>query len=116
MFTKVVGVSFIEGKSFDGMLEGQELILIPEPDNEHDQYAVGVYRRAHPDPKVKNLRIGYIKASQGLNREVFEAIKEGKIVRAVVTNLTGDWIKNREGTFDASVTHEIGINFSLTIE
>jgi hypothetical protein len=54
---KVAGVSFrIEGLQDDAFAPGRPLALVPEPDNEHDPNAIGVWDEHH------RVQAGYVPA------------------------------------------------------
>jgi HIRAN domain len=61
---KVAGVSYrIDALQDDAFAPGRRLALVPEPDNEHDPHAIGVW------DEVRRLQAGYVPAE--IARELF---------------------------------------------
>ena len=53
----VAGVSYrVEALQDDGFAPGRRLALVPEPDNEHDPHAIGIWDEAH------RVQAGYVPA------------------------------------------------------
>ena len=96
--TKVYGVSFLneDGSSRQEYIRkycrrGQKLLLLPEPENEHDPNAVGVWLITGGEP----LQIGY------LDKRLASELERGQNYHAVVEQVTG-------GTADKP-THGVNI-------
>ncbi len=65
---KIAGFTYYEGVDvFTDIKMGTKLDLIPEPDNRHDVYAVGIY--------FNNKKLGYI--PRACNREIFLLLSHG---------------------------------------
>lgn len=67
----VAGVSFrLEALQDDAFAPGRRLSLVPEPDNEHDPNAVGVWDEA------RRLQAGYVPAeiARGLDAALWQAV------------------------------------------
>lgn len=84
IFTKIVGVTFVPKKNFVNLTTQELLYLVHESDNEYDTNAVAVFR------KKNDLKLGYIKASHGLNEQFASQLDNGWRLMARVTDLTGD--------------------------
>jgi len=85
--TKVAGVSKrnADGESRQKLIRdciepGQVLLLKPEPENEFDPYAIGVWWH-------EGVQIGYVRGEDA--KEIAEALAQGKYVNAMVTAVTG---------------------------
>src|SRR5207253_7765103 len=68
---KVAGVSYrLEGLQDDAFAAGRRLALVPEPDNEHDPHAIGIWDAG------RRVQAGYVPAevATGLDAEEWQAV------------------------------------------
>jgi hypothetical protein len=68
---KVAGVSYrIDALQDDGFAPGRRLALVPEPDNEHDPHAIGVW------DEERRVQAGYVPAeiARELDAEEWQAV------------------------------------------
>ena len=83
--TKVAGTTFrldaVERAYEDFTMGGHELILVREPDNPYDRFAVGVWHRG------TDSQIGYI--GRHLAPEIAEHMDSGKAATAFIIEFTG---------------------------
>ena len=87
IFTQVVGIYYTGmGKYVKKLPQKTELTLIPESNNPHDEYAIGVWHR--------NQRIGYI--PRGVNIQIFQALADGCRVRCVFGRYRGVFLQVQE--------------------
>jgi len=84
IYSKVAGTTF-RPVPWDRLHAGDELKLVPEPENEYDHWAVAIYHGSD--------HIGYVRAKSQtgspLAREVFEAMENGRTATAKVMEITG---------------------------
>jgi single-stranded-DNA-specific exonuclease len=84
-FTKIVGVTFDNRQELLAELQvGQELDLVHEKDNPHDEHAIAVY--------ADGAQLGYLK--RNIARHLSENFDNGVQYQAVVVQVTGSVDKN----------------------
>lgn len=87
-YTKVVGVTFDQRQAhISELVEGQELQLVREPENQFDPNAIGVFNKAE--------QIGYLKKE--LAKHLAENLETNVVYRAVVVQITGGLIGQNYG-------------------
>jgi len=114
--TKIVGVTFRPPGSFDGLNEGEELHLVAEPENEHDNNAVAVYREHKDENEIVRVKLGYIRRGDGLNAAFAEAMKAGCEYECRISALTGHWHHEDDGASTPNHNGEWGINISIRLK
>lgn len=82
-FSKIVGTTFYPDNDLSKLVEGQELMLIREKDNQYDTNAIAIYAELGD----KTHKIGHVKKE--LAEEMAKEIDSGEIVMAEITNITG---------------------------
>ena len=82
----VAGVKFRKDwkKNLEVLDEGDELTLIPEPDNRFDPFAVKIVQ-------YQGIMLGYVPAKTGEAKIVSTALKEGKSLTATVVEVSPDF-------------------------
>lgn len=82
----VAGVKFRKDwkKNLEVLDEGDELTLIPEPDNRFDPFAVKIVQ-------YQEIMLGYVPAKTGEAKIVSTALKEGKSLTATVVEVSPDF-------------------------
>ena len=79
--TKIAGTSFNQ-EAVKQLKPGDELVLVPEPDNKYDPKATKI-------TTTTGLKLGYIGKSKDLNQRVHEELKHGKVKKCFVIQVTG---------------------------
>lgn len=82
----VAGVKFRKGwkENLEALEEGQELILVPEPTNKFDKYAIKIM-------SPEGVQLGYVPAKTGEALILSQAMTSGKIFKATATELAVDF-------------------------
>ena len=82
----VAGVKFRKGwkENLEALEEGQELILVPEPTNKFDKYAIKIM-------SPEGVMLGYVPAKTGEALILSQAITSGKRFKATATELAVDF-------------------------
>ena len=93
--TKVAGVSHQSPQGHDcqsiiakHVKEGMSVLLVPEPDNEHDLEAVAVWIETKGFFRTKRYHIGFLPRGTGLS-SISDQLQRGKSYSATVKNVTG---------------------------
>lgn len=100
--TKVSGVTFANPDGTDRQeiirrycRAGEELLLRPEPDNEHDDLAISVWVRTSPKTKARWRQVGYINAD--LVEDVHALYDTGNAVFSRILQVTEGGAKRTLG-------------------
>lgn len=98
-YDKLSGVSFRQ-KEIDSLTGEETLVLIAEPDNEYDEYAVRV--------EADGVMIGWIR--KGNNVKISKALQAGKTVEVDDFTITGG-----EGKDETGKQMNYGVNVKITM-
>ena len=82
-YSKVAGTTFIKDIDLSKLVEGSELVLIREKNNQFDPNAVAIYGTIG----VAITKIGYVRKE--LAESMAKEIDNGEIIVAEITQITG---------------------------
>lgn len=87
-YSKINGTTFRNsGNMMRHLKKDDQLMLVREPENEHDKNAIKVYMKDFLQPELVRHHIGYIpKATAG---GLVKVMDEGKEVKCLVSEITG---------------------------
>ena len=83
----VAGVKFRKDwkKNLEVLEEGEELSLVPEPENKFDPFAVQIRNF------IDGTMLGFVPAKTGEARTVAVALKEGRLLTALIMEVSPDF-------------------------
>ena len=85
----VAGVKFREGwkENIKSLEEGEELLLVPEPTNKFDRYAIQIHGVGTGEP----VMLGYVPAKTGEANEVSNLLQRAIPLKATLIELQPDF-------------------------